>query len=125
MRAGSSDVRWVSDVRRVICRTSETCRTSVLFDKSLYSRGHLEDPFVGRPSGFGRPSCRTSELQRTSVVFAKSLYTARPSSSPTMSDVRNVSDVRSSSVCLLLLEPELRLLHLVPVLSISGCPMHL
>src|SRR4051812_48196366 len=92
---------------------------SDLFDKSQYFRGHLKDPFVGRPSGFGRPSCRTSELQRTFVVFRKSLYKARASSSPPMSDVRIVSDVRSSSVCLLLLEPELRLLHRVPVLPIS------
>src|SRR3954471_12036365 len=118
MRAGSSDVRWVSDVRRVICRTSETCRMFVPFDKSLYSRGHLEDPFVGRPSGFGRPSCRTSELERTSVVFV-SLCKGSTSSSPPMSDVRNVSDVRNPSVRLRLLEPELLLLD--PCLCL-GCP---
>src|SRR4051812_14956177 len=102
-----SDVRNVSDVR--------------LFDKSLYFRCHLEQPFVGRPSGFGRPSCRTSELERTSVVSV-SLCNGSTSSSPSMSDVRNVSDGRSPSVHLLLLEPDLLLLDLCLCL---GCPHHL
>src|SRR3954468_2048965 len=54
--------------------------------------------------------------------FLQASVKARPSSSPSMADARNVSDVRSPSVRLLLLEPELLLLD--PCLCL-GCPHHL
>src|SRR3954464_15055296 len=71
---------------------------SDLFDMSLYFRGSSR-----------RPSCWTSVRVRTSVMsdvrtstdvrrFCKVSVKARASSSPSMSDVRNVSDVRSPAM---------------------------
>src|SRR3954462_11170751 len=103
-------------------QTSETCRMSDHFDIGSVLQGSSR-----------RPSCRTSIRVRTSVMsdvrtstdvcrFSQVSVKARASSSPSMSDVRNVSDVRSPYVRLLLLEPELLLLD--PCLCL-GCPHHL